>query len=73
MLTVFFAICIYGMAKHEKRRGWLWTMLYVLLSVGIQTWFVSGYWGTVLALFLSIALMTWANFKYPVNKGPFLK
>ena len=69
MLTIFFAIAVAGMAEREKRRGWLWGLIAALLSAGIQVTLVQGYWGAVLGLFASIALMTYANIKKPVKKG----
>ncbi len=69
MLSVLFAIAVAGMATHEKRRGWLWGMLTFALSGSIQTLLISGYWGAVLGLLSAIALMTYANIKYPVKKG----
>jgi hypothetical protein len=73
MLTLFFGICIYGMAEREQRRGWLWGPGYCLGSAGIQTTLIAGYWGAVFALILAIAAMTGANMKYPVKKGPFVR
>jgi hypothetical protein len=72
MLSIFFGICIYGMAEREKRRGWLWGPGYYMLSALVQTTLIQGYWGAVLSLVLAIATMTWANMKYPVKKGPFV-
>jgi hypothetical protein len=72
MLTIFFGICIYGMAEREQRRGWLWGPGYCVISALIQTTVLQGYWGAVLSLVLAIAAMTWANIKYPVKKGPFV-
>ena len=73
MLTIFFGICIYGMAERELRRGWLWGPAYCLGSALVQTTLIAGYWGAVLSLLLAIAAMTWANMKYPIKKGPFLR
>ena len=61
-----------GIAEREKRRGWLWGLLTALLSAGLQVTFIPGYWGAVLGLLAAFALMTYANIKYPVNKGPIL-
>ena len=61
MLTIFFGICIYGMAERELRRGWLWGPVYCLGSALVQTTLIAGYWGAVLSLLLAIAAMTWAN------------
>ncbi|MEY4641023.1 MAG: hypothetical protein RLZZ227_1017 [Pseudomonadota bacterium] len=72
MLTILFAVAIAGMAEREKRRAWLWGLLTALLSASIQTFLIAGYWGAVLGLIAAFSLMTYANFKYPVNKGPTL-
>jgi hypothetical protein len=72
MLTVLFAVAIAGMAEREKRRPWLWGLLTAMLSACIQNFVISGYWGAVLGLLSAFSLMTYANFKYPVNKGPTL-
>jgi hypothetical protein len=72
MLTVFFAIAVAGMAEREKRRGWLWGLISALLSASIQYTLVQGYWGAVLGLLASIALMTYVNIKKPVKKGVML-
>jgi len=72
MLTILFAVAIAGMAEREKRNPWIWGSLTALLSAGIQTLLLPGYWGAVLGLILAFAAMTWANFKYPVKKGVML-
>lgn len=72
MLTILFSIAMASIARRERRRAWLWGMLTFTISIVIQTQLVPGYWGAVLGLLLSFALMTWANIKYPVDKGPML-
>lgn len=72
MLTLLFSISIAGMARFERRRPLLWGMLTFAISGLIQTFLVHGYWGAVLGFVVSFAAMTWANFKYPVKKGPTL-
>lgn len=72
MLTLLFSMSICGMAQMDKRRGWLWGISCFLVSALIQTYLISGYWGAVLGFFVMLAAMTYANFKYPVKKGPTL-
>ena len=72
MLSIFFAVAMAGMAQREKRRAWLWGPLTFALSALIQMTLVQGYWGAVLGLLATYALMTWANFKHPVKRGPTL-
>jgi hypothetical protein len=69
MLTLLFAIAIAGMAEREKRSPWIWGALTALISASIQTLVIAGYFGAVLGLLAAIALMTYANIKYPVKKG----
>lgn len=73
MLTILFSVAMAGMAQREKRRVWLWGPLTFAISALIQMTLIQGYWGAVLGLLVSFALMTWANFKHPVNKGPTLR
>ena len=61
-----------GIAEREKRRGWLWGLLTALISFLIQTTLIGGYFGAVLAFFVAIGLMTYANIKMPVKKGVML-
>lgn len=70
MLTLLFSLSIAGMAEHEKRRSWLWGPSCFLVSALIQTFLVSGYWGAVLGFLVTFGAMVYANFNYPVNKGP---
>lgn len=72
MLTLLFSISIAGMAQFDKRRGWLWGLSCFLVSALIQTFLVSGYWGAVLGFIAAFSAMVWANFHYPVTKGPTL-
>lgn len=72
MLTLLFSISMAGMARHDKRRPWLWGPGTFAVSALIQTFLIAGYWGAVLGFFASFGAMTWANFKYPVRKGPTL-
>jgi NADH:ubiquinone oxidoreductase subunit 6 (subunit J) len=72
MLTLLFSICMYQIAEREKRRGWLWGSGTFAWSALLQYVVVAGYWGAVLGLLSSYAAMTYANIKYPVNKGPFI-
>jgi hypothetical protein len=72
MLTILFSLSISGMAEFEKRRGWLWGLSCFLVSALIQTFLISGYFGAVLGFLVSFSAMVYANFKYPVNKGPTL-
>lgn len=72
MLTLLFSISIAGLAEHEKRRGWLWGSCCFLVSAGIQTFLIQGYFGAVLGFVVMFAAMTWANMRYPVKKGPTL-
>lgn len=73
MLTVLFCICIYRIAEHEKRRGWLWASFTALCSVFLQLVLHLGYWGAASAVILTYAAMVLVNIKRPVNKGPFLR
>jgi hypothetical protein len=70
MLTLLFSMAMAGMAEREKRSPWIWGFLTALISASIQTFLIAGYWGAVLGLFAAFGLMTWANIKYPVKKGP---
>ncbi len=72
MLTLLFSISIAGMAEFERRRSWLWGPLCFLVSALIQTFLVSGYLGAVLGFFATFGGMVYANFRYPVKKGPTL-
>ena len=72
MLTLLFSISIAGMAEWEKRRSWLWGLICFAVSALIQTFLVSGYLGAVLGFFATFCGMVYANFKYPVKKGPTL-
>jgi len=72
MLTLLFSMSICGMAQWEKRRGWLWGLGCFLVLALIQTFLVSGYWGAVLGFIVTFCAMIYANFKYPVKKGPTL-
>ncbi|HEY0961243.1 MAG TPA: hypothetical protein VGE69_02695 [Pseudomonadales bacterium] len=73
MLSIFFAVAMAGIAQRDKRRPWLWGPLTFMLSALIQMTLVQGYWGAVLGLLGSFALMTWANIRYPVKRGPTLR
>lgn len=72
MLTLFFSICMYRIAEHEKRRGWLWALLTFTISASLQHALELGYWGAVLGLASAYGLMTVLNIYRPVRKGPFL-
>ena len=72
MLTIFFAIAMAGMAEREKRRPLVWGLLTFVISALIQITFLQGYWGAVLGLLVSFGLLTYANFKHPVKRGPTL-
>jgi NADH:ubiquinone oxidoreductase subunit K len=72
MLTIFFCICMFGIAEREKRSGWVWALIMMALSVSFQLLLFPGYWGAVCALVSAFVLMTYMNMKHPVKKGPFL-
>jgi hypothetical protein len=72
MLTILSSLSISGMSEFEKRRGWLWGLSSFLVSKIFQTFLLSGYFGAVLGFLVSFSAMIYANFKYPVKKGPTL-
>lgn len=72
MLTIFFCICMFGIAEREKRSGWVWVAITLALSASFQLLLFPGYWGAVCGLVSAIALMTYMNMKHPVRKGPHL-
>ncbi len=72
MLTIFFCVCMYGIAQREKRHGWLWAVITAALSACVQLLLLPGYWGAVTGLVAAYALMTYMNVRHPVKKGPFL-
>lgn len=72
LLLILFSVCIYRVAELDRRRGWLWAAINVIVTVLISQLIVSAYFSSVAGLLLSFALMTAANIYKPVKKGPFL-
>lgn len=70
---VFFCLCIlmYRVAEFEQRRGWLWMGITFVLIILMMQVFSSAYIPSFLGAAAAFLLMTFANIKKPVNRGPF--
>ena len=70
---ILFCMCVlmYRIAEFEKRRGWLWGLITLVIIVVLGQAIRSAYLSAFIGMAIAFCTMIAMNIVKPVKKGPF--